>query len=209
MKAAIAPERAVMVVSDRRRLRERALAGLAREAAQAGADWFQLREKDLGGAALLRQAREVVAAAQGSRLRVAVNGRADVARAAGAQGVHLPEQGLPARDVRETFPDLEVGVSCHALDAARRAQDAGAHYVVLGPVFATTGKDRPLGLPALAEAVRALGVPLLAIGGITAANVASVWATGVAGVAAIGAFLDAPLREVVPLLKRADAPAAP
>jgi thiamine-phosphate pyrophosphorylase len=199
----------LMVVSDRRRMQGRTLADLARAAAREGADWFQLREKDLGGAALLREARAVVAAAAGSRLRVAVNGRPDVARAAGAQGVHLPERGLPARDVRQTFPELEVGVSCHALDAARRAEDAGAHYVVLGPVFATTGKDRPLGLPALAAAVRALRLPLLAIGGITPANVGSVWATGVAGVAAIGAFLDAPLHQVVPLLKRPHAPAGP
>ena len=208
MKVATAPERLLMVVSDRRRLRDGTLAGLARAAAEAGADWFQLREKDLGGAALLRQARDVVAAAAGTRLRVAVNGRPDVARAAGAQGVHLPERGLPARDVRVAFPGLEVGVSCHALDAARRAEEAGAHYVVLGPVFATAGKDRPLGLAALEEAARALRVPVLAIGGITPANAAAVWATGVAGVAAIGAFLEAPPREVVPLLRRADAPPA-
>jgi thiamine-phosphate pyrophosphorylase len=199
----------LMVVSDRRRLQGRTLADLARAAARAGVDWMQVREKDLGGGALLREARDVMAAAAGSRLRVAINGRADVAFAAGAQGVHLPEQGLPARDVRDAFPGLEVGVSCHALEAARRAEEAGAHYVVLGPVFATTGKDRPIGLQVLAAAVRALGLPLLAIGGITPANVASVWATGVAGVAAIGAFLDAPLDEVVPLLKRPHAPAAP
>jgi thiamine-phosphate pyrophosphorylase len=197
-----------MVVSDRRRLAGRALADLARAAAGAGADWFQLREKDLLGAALLAEARAVVAAATGSRLRVCVNGRADVARASGAQGVHLPERGLPPRDVREAFPELQVGVSCHDADGALRAQDAGAHYVVLGPVFATTGKDRPLGLSALGAAVRALRVPVLAIGGITPANVSSVWGAGAAGVAAIGAFLDAALDDVVRRMKRGDAPAA-
>jgi thiamine-phosphate pyrophosphorylase len=206
---AIAPERAVMVVSDRRRPGGRAPADLARAAAQAGADWFQLREKDLGGAALLEQARAVVAAAAGSGLRVAVNGRPDVARASGAHGVHLPERGLPARDVREAFPELEVGVSCHGLDAARRAEQAGAHYVLLGPVFATMGKDRPLGLPALQAAARALRVPVLAIGGITPANAAAVWAAGAAGVAAIGAFLDAPLPDVVRRFKHAHAADAP
>jgi thiamine-phosphate pyrophosphorylase len=198
-----------MVVSDRRRLQGRTLEGLALEAAQAGADWLQLREKDLAGGALLREARGAVGAAAGSRLRIVVNGRADVARAAGAHGVHLPEHGLPAADVRAAFPDLRVGVSCHGLESARRAQDAGAHYIVLGPVFATAGKDRPLGLPALDAAVRALQVPVLAIGGITAANVASVWAIGAAGVAAIGAFLEAPLREVVPRLRHEGAPPGP
>ena len=112
----------LMVVSDRRRLQGRTLADLARAAARAGVDRMQVREKDLGGAELLREARDVMAAAAGSRLRVAINGRADVAFAAGAQGVHLPEQGLPARDVRDAFPGLEVGVSCHTLEAARRAK---------------------------------------------------------------------------------------
>jgi thiamine-phosphate pyrophosphorylase len=140
---------------------------------------------------------------------VAVNSRPDVARAAGAQGVHLPERGLPARDVREAFPGLTVGVSCHGLECARRAEDAGAHYVLLGPVFATAGKDRPLGLAPLEAAARALCVPVFAIGGITPANVASVWAAGAAGVAAIGAFVGTPLPEVVRVLKRGHAAAGP
>jgi thiamine-phosphate diphosphorylase len=198
-----------MVVSDRRRLPASGLPALARAAAEAGADWFQLREKDLGAAALLREARAVVEAAAGTPLRVTVNGRADVARAAAAHGVHLPEQGLPAGDVRAAFPGLTVGVSCHALDSARRAEAEGAHYVLLGPVFATRGKDRPLGLAALESASRALYVPVLAIGGITPRNAAAVWAAGAAGVAAIGAFLDGPLPEVVRLLRHADAAAAP
>lgn len=206
---ATAPERALMVVSDRRRLRAGTLAGLARAAAEAGADWFQLREKDLGGAALLREASAVVEAAAGRPLRVTVNSRPDVARACGAHGVHLPEQGLPARDVRSAFPGLAVGVSCHGLESARRAEAAGAHYVLVGPVFATAGKDRPLGLPALEAVARELRVPVLAIGGITPANVAAVWSAGAAGVAAIGAFLEAPVAEVVRLLKRAHAPAEP
>jgi thiamine-phosphate pyrophosphorylase len=190
-----------MVVSDRRRLRGRSPAELARAASAAGADWLQLREKDLAGAALLRLAREVVAAAAGSALRVTVNGRPDVAVLGGAHGVHLPERGLPPGDVRAAFPGLTVGVSCHSADGVRRAEQAGAHYAVLGPVFPTTGKDRPLGLDALEEAARATRLPVFAIGGITAANAGSVWAAGVSGVGAIGAFLEGDVKEAVRLLR--------
>jgi thiamine monophosphate synthase len=90
----------------------------------------------------------------------------------------------------------------------RRAEQAGAHYALLGPVFATAGKDRPLGLFALAAAVRAASLPVLAIGGINAGNAASVWETGVAGVAAIGAFLEGDLRAAVRALRVADARAS-
>lgn len=197
-----------MVVTDRHRLRDATVPGLARAAAGGGATWLQLREKDMEGRALLALAREVMAAVSGSALRVTVNGRADVAAAAGAHGVHLPEAGLPAADVRRAFPGLLVGVSCHDGDAVRRAEQAGAHYALLGPVFATAGKDRPLGLTALAAAVRAVSLPVLAIGGITAANAADVWDAGVAGVAAIGAFLTGDARAAIQGLRHPDARAS-
>jgi thiamine-phosphate pyrophosphorylase len=196
----------LMVVTDRRLPQAPAPPEMARAAAAAGVEMLQLREKDLGGRALLELARAVVGAVAGTRLRVLVNGRADVASLAGAHGVHLPEQGLPAADVRRAFPALAVGVSCHSVEAARRAEQAGAHYVLLGPVFATTGKDRPLGLEALAEAARALRAPVIAIGGIDAGNVAAVWGAGASGVAAIRAFLRVPLAEAARALRHAPAP---
>jgi thiamine-phosphate pyrophosphorylase len=205
MKVATAPERAVMVVTDRRRMQGGTVAGLAGAAARAGAAWLQVREKDLGGAALLGLVREAAVAAAGSSLRIVVNGRPDVARLAGVHGVHLPEHGLPAGDVRRAFPELTVGVSCHARESVQRAEQAGAHYVLLGPVFATAGKDRPLGLDAFAAAARSARVPVLAIGGITAANAGSVWAAGAAGVAAIGVFRAGSVAEAVRLLRHADA----
>lgn len=198
--------RALMLVSDRRRLPAgRTLADLATEAARAGVEMFQVREKDLGARALLDVARDVVAAAAGSAMRVLVNARPDVARFAGADGVHLPEQGLPAAEVRRLFPGLAVGVSCHSLDSARRAAEQGAEYVVLGPVFATAGKERPLGLAAVAEAARAVAVPVIAIGGIGPGNVAAVWRAGASGVAGIGAFHAAAVAEAARLLRDGDA----
>src|SRR5262245_44458436 len=99
------------MVTDRLRAGARPLAHQVRAAAAAGVDFVQLREKDLGGAALVALAREVVDAAAGTRTRVIVNGRPDVAVAAGAHGVQLPERGLPVSAVRTAFDGLLVGAS--------------------------------------------------------------------------------------------------
>src|SRR5512140_1755016 len=98
------PEPLLMMVSDRGLLGGRPLAGLAGRAARAGAAFVQVREKDLSDRALLALAREVVGAVAGTGARVLVNGRPDVASAAGAHGVQLPEEGLPVEAVRRAFP---------------------------------------------------------------------------------------------------------
>jgi thiamine-phosphate pyrophosphorylase len=122
---------------------------------------FQVREKDLDGGALLALTRAVIAAANGAP--VWVNDRVDVARLAGASGVHLPEAGLPIDVVRALAPELAIGCSRHDADAARAAADAGADLVQLGPCFATPGKPT-LGLAPLATKIAAR---LVAVGGIT------------------------------------------
>jgi thiamine-phosphate pyrophosphorylase len=197
-----------MLVGDRTRLRDRTLPELARDAAHAGVDLFQVREKDLPGRALRALVEAVVAAAAGTALRVVVNGRADVALLAGAHGVHLPERGLPVGEVRRAFPGLLVGVSCHDARAVERAAEEGAHYAVLGPVWATTGKDRPLGAAELARAARGARVPVFAIGGIDARTAPLAWEAGAHGVAAIRAFLEAPVAAAVRSLRGTDAPPA-
>jgi thiamine-phosphate pyrophosphorylase len=197
-----------MLVTDRALLHGRSLAGLARAAAAAGVELFQVRARDLGGGALLALVRGVVEAAAGTALRVLVNGRPDVAVLAGADGVHLPESGLPAGEVRRAFPALMVGVSCHDPQAVARAGEAGADYALLGPVFATVGKDRPLGTGALQRAVRAAPIPVLAIGGIEPRTAAAAWAAGAHGLAAIRALHAAPLEAAARALRRGDVPPA-
>jgi thiamine-phosphate pyrophosphorylase len=183
---------ALMLVSDAARSAE-PLPETALGAVRNGIGWFQVREKDRADGALLALVGAVVSALAGTSGRVLVNGRPDLAMLAGACGVHLPEEGLPARDVRDAYPALTVGVSCHSVDACRRAEQAGAHYALLGPVFATPGKEtRVLGLDVLAEAASAVRIPVHAVGGVEAHNARAVRDAGARGLAAIRPFLQDP-----------------
>jgi thiamine-phosphate pyrophosphorylase len=192
------------LVSDRRRLPGRELPALAREAAEAGVDRIQVREKDLPGRSLHALVTDIVAAASGTATRVLVNGRPDVAVAAGAHGVHLPEEGLPLAATRRAFPGLEVGASRHSVEGARRAEDEGADFVFLGPIFATPGKEHAaLGLGPLEEAARSLRIPVHAVGGIDASTARLAIEAGARGLAAIRVFLQGPIAETVRALRGA------
>jgi thiamine-phosphate pyrophosphorylase len=124
-----------------------------------------------------------------------VNDRLDVALAADADGIHLGQTDLPLDEVRRLAPDLWIGLSTHNLAQVRAACEAGADYLGFGPVFATATKQNPdpvQGLEALRSAVaEAGGRPVVAIGGITAAQVGDVYRTGVHAVCAISAVNDA------------------
>jgi thiamine-phosphate pyrophosphorylase len=149
----------------------------------------QIREKDLGDRALhdlARRARALLPAA----VRVLVNGRLDVALAAGADGAHLPAAGLPAAALRARFPGALLGVSTHRLDEVEQAWRDGADYVTFGPVYPTPGKERygpPAGIAALARAA-SIGIPVFALGGVTLDRLGEVASAGAAGVAAIRLF---------------------
>jgi thiamine-phosphate pyrophosphorylase len=193
------------MVTDRRRLGGTDASLRAATAARAGLDFIQVREKDLGDRPLRALAASFVAAASGTATRVLVNGRPDVAVAAGAAGVQLPEEGLPLRDVRRAFPSLTIGASCHSVEAVRRAAGDGADFVLLGPVFATPGKEeRALGLAVLAEAAAAVAVPVHAIGGVTPDRVAVLRAAGARGGAAIRPFLEGPPDEIMRAFRAAE-----
>jgi thiamine-phosphate pyrophosphorylase len=122
---------------------------------------LQLRKRRLDGGPLLALARELIAIARPLGAEVWINDRADVALAAGADGVHLPERGLAIAEARAL--GLRTGASRHSAESAVAAARDGADVVHLGPIFATPAKPSPLGTDALA--VR-LPVPLIAVGGI-------------------------------------------
>lgn len=178
----------------------------------AGADWIQIREKDLTGGALCGLVSFALdaAASQGSlaatgKPQIIVNDRLDVALATGAGGVHLGESSLPvaaakklvqarAGGLGESHAGFRTGVSCHSLAAVKQAEADGADYAIFGPVFSTPSKVRfgpPQGLARLEEVCRAVGIPILAVGGVTIETVASCIAAGASGIAAIRLFQDA------------------
>lgn len=167
----------VVIVTDRRRIGSEEIAGRIEDilaAVPRGSVLVQVREKDLDGGPLLRLAREVVEVAHPAGAPVWVNDRVDVALAAGADGVHLPERGLSIEDARAAAAAvgraLAIGCSRHATAAVLAAAEQGAELVQLGPIWSTPGKDMPLGLDALdVRDDLPAHVRLVAVGGIDSA----------------------------------------
>jgi len=180
-------------ITDRRQLasREALLQSIARNLA-AGIDWIQIREKDLSARDLFDLIQRAQALPNPAATKLLVNTRVDVALAAGAAGAHLPSGSPPPRHWRAIAPpDFLIGVSCHTLDEARAAEQDGAGYILFGPVFTPRSKPAdlpPRGLDRLAEAARAVAIPVLALGGITNENASQCISAGAAGVAAISLF---------------------
>lgn len=161
---------------------------VAQASLEGGADCLQLREKDLPDGELLTRARSLVKLAKG-KASVIVNDRADIALAAGADGVHLGQGDAPVSAVRAIAGDrLLVGVSTHDVLEAKRALHDGADYVGVGAMFPTPTKEREVSGAAYLRAFLELvggtrSLPHLAIGGITPENLGTLVAIGCSGVA--------------------------
>jgi thiamine-phosphate pyrophosphorylase len=177
-------------ITDRRTLPngERLMDAISRNIS-AGVDWIQIREKDLPARELLSLLRSLP---EKHGTKILVNGRVDVALAAGTDGAHLPSHSPPPRLWREiTPPGFLIGVSCHSAEEVRTAEGEGADYAFFGPVFPPRSKplDRTAhGLDGLARAVAAVRMPVLALGGITSENTAACMEAGAAGIAGISIF---------------------
>ena len=159
----------------------------AERAVEGGADALQLREPGLPAGEVLRRAHKLRALCRDRGRLLVVNDRPDVALLARADGVHVGQEDLPADLARRVVGDRGVvGVSTHGVAHLRRAARDGADYAGVGPVFPSATKPRDI-LPGLdyARAAASLGLlPTVAIAGITPANAAEVWSTGVTAVAA-------------------------
>jgi thiamine-phosphate pyrophosphorylase len=179
------------------------------EAARAGVDFIQLREKDLSTRDLERLAREAVRTVahvteaarsetgkrkQGTGCRLLINSRTDVALAVGAGGVHLRAEDVSVPDARLIFAKAGilqalVGVSCHTRAEVEQAALGGADFALFAPVFEKSGQGG-VGLEALRDACRAVTLPVLALGGVTVENARSCASAGAAGIAAIRLFQE-------------------
>jgi thiamine-phosphate pyrophosphorylase len=213
-------------ITDRRALASGDVLPVILSAIEAGVDLIQIREKDLSTRDLLRlvdtavhglrESATRVGQLTGTPTRVVVNDRLDVALVAGAGGVHLGGQSMPAEAVRAAAPasaDFWIGVSCHSAEDAAAAEAAGADYALLGPIFETASKldyGPPLGLGPLERAARHTRIPVLALGGITPERVRPCLEAGAAGIAGISIFQEcSSLAERVLELRRELAGAVP
>jgi thiamine-phosphate pyrophosphorylase len=190
----------VYLITDRNATRGRPLPEVVRDALaglpadERGVVAVQLRERDLAGRALTALAHELrlVTAAAGTAFFV--NDRVDVALAVGADGVHLGGHSLPPAVVARIAPRLAVAVSTHTrADVEAAAREPCVRFAVFGPVWDTPSK-RALGSPVGVEALRdaaTLGLPLLALGGVTGARAGECRTAGAAGVACIRAVFEA------------------
>ena len=183
------------VVLDRAAARGRSLDDVLAAVIEGGCRMVQLRDKESPSGRLLPLADQLLARARRAGVTFVVNDRVDLAVAVGADGVHLGQDDLPARLARPLLrPGMVLGVSTHDVAQAHAARDAGADYVAVGAMFATTTKpDFLLVGPGLVRKLRPdIRVPLVGIGGITHDNVADVIRAGADGVAVISAVCGAP-----------------
>jgi thiamine-phosphate pyrophosphorylase len=163
-----------------------------REAVDDGVNLIQIREKALPARLLYELVVAAVEISRSKRAKTIVNDRLDVAMAAGADGVHLPEKSFAPATVRSVCPgEFVVGVSTHSIDHALDSARAGADYVLFGPVYETPGKGSGVGVAALKTVCDALRpFPVIALGGIDHKNIGSAFAAGAAGIAAIRSLND-------------------
>ena len=171
---------------------DRSLVERIRVAAESGVNLVQIRQPGYEARALVRLVDDAVNAVRGTRARVLVNDRLDVALAAGAHGVHLRGDSMPASRVRPFAPaGFIIGRSVHSAEEALQAtREGGLDYLIFGTVFATASKpDQPAsGLAPLAAVCAATPLPVLAIGGMTEHALGAVGKSGASGFAAINLF---------------------
>lgn len=186
---------------------DRALVDRIRAAAFAGVHLVQIRQPDFEARSLAYVVENAVRAVEGTRTRVLVNDRIDVALAVGAHGVHLRGDSVTAPRVRSVAPAaFLIGRSVHSpAEADGAACQRGLDYLIYGTVFSTASKPgvQATGPAALAEACAAVPLPILAIGGITHEQLGAVAGAGAAGFAAISLFAECGLDSLPSVVERA------
>jgi len=184
------------LVTDRHSTCGRPLVAVIERALEGGVKAVQLRERDISTKALFELAKGLRTLTERYNARLFINDRVDIALAVNADGVHLGQKGFSPKDVREIFDGSRflIGVSTHSLKEAMAAEEDGADFITLGPVFHTPSKaiyGEPLGVDTIKEVKGKVRVPILAIGGIKMDNLSVVMEAGADGVAVISAIMGA------------------
>ena len=185
----------LLVVTDRHQTHGRPLVPLLQRALTAGISMVQLRERDLSARELMTLAHEVQAVMASRRSQLLINDRIDVALALEGVGVHLRSNSLPVSVARQMLGIQRLlGISVHSVEEAVQGESLGADYIVLGPIYETPSKQLfgpPLGIHTIEKACRLVRIPIIGIGGVTAARAREMRRAGAFGAAVITAILGA------------------
>jgi len=186
------------LVTDRSLSRGRSTVDIVREAVTGGVTCVQLREKNCSTQEFIAEAEKLHALLKPLGVPLIINDNIEVALAVGVEGIHLGQQDMAIAEARRLGPpSWIIGISAESLEDAIRAEQAGADYLGVSPIFSTPTKTDtapPLGLEGLREIRAAVRIPLVGIGGIHLDNVREVIRAGADGVAVVSAivFADSP-----------------
>ncbi len=185
----------LLLVTDRHQTKGRPLVSLLQRVLSVAAPAIQLRERDLPVRELVALAREVQALTNSGGSQLLINDRVDIALALDDAGVHLRSNSLPVSVARRLLgADRLLGLSVHSLEETVQAESQGADYVILGPIYETPSKlafGASIGIQTLEKACRAVRIPVVGIGGVTAARAREIRQAGAFGVAVITAIFGA------------------
>ena len=182
-------------VTDRRWLKQKEkLTDVIDEMLKAGVTCVQLREKKINKELLLQEAKDLQKLCVSYGVPLIINDYPDIAKMVGAAGVHVGQNDIDIKSIRECFgTDLIVGVTAHNVKEAQEAEKAGADYIGCGAVFGSSTKGNIIELSKreLQSICQVVKIPVVAIGGITLQNAPQLVGTGIAGIAVISALFSA------------------
>ena len=183
------------LVTDRSLSRGRSTVDVVSAAVRGGVTCVQLREKHCSTREFIREARTLQLLLQHQQIPLIINDRLDVALAIGADGIHLGQNDMPLADARRLVGEnMIIGISAENVDDAVAAEQEGADYIGISPVFTTTTKidtAAPLGLAGIRLIRRAVRIPLVGIGGVNVSNIRDIVCAGANGAAVVSAIVAA------------------
>lgn len=182
-------------ITDRTWLGQKTLAEEVEKILKAGVTFLQLREKNLGKEQFLQEAKAIKKLTDFYHVPFVINDNVEVAKECGADGVHVGQSDMQAKDIRRILgPDKIIGVSARNVEQAQRAKESGADYIGVGAVFGTKTKADAnyVSIDELKTICKSVDIPVVAIGGINETNVMQLKDSGIDGISVISAIFAKP-----------------